>query len=136
MRAWGGKQRVSRKALTPAAPGSIDPETSGEPGQRPLKTKGLQGKFPERREVRKGPQSWLSVTWRTLRLCVNSEHVDTLTESHIGDLYGLYHNEWWTEGRSIKDVLRMLDATRILVGFVGKAYALCAGDKIGSSGGC
>jgi predicted GNAT family N-acyltransferase len=45
------------------------------------------------------------------------KRVDTLTESHVEDLCRMYQNEWWTEGRSIEDVRRMLDATRILVGF-------------------
>lgn len=43
--------------------------------------------------------------------------VDVLSESQIEDLHRLYQNEWWTAGRSMDDVRRMLDATRILVGF-------------------
>jgi N-acetyltransferase len=44
--------------------------------------------------------------------------VDTLSDSHVEDLHRLYQHEWWTGGRSLEDVRRMLDATRILVAFV------------------
>jgi N-acetyltransferase len=43
--------------------------------------------------------------------------VDALSESQIDDLHRLYQNEWWTKGRTIEDVRRMLDATRVLVAF-------------------
>ena len=43
--------------------------------------------------------------------------VDTLSETQVEDLHRLYQNEWWTEGRTLEDVRRMLDATRILVAF-------------------
>jgi RimJ/RimL family protein N-acetyltransferase/GNAT superfamily N-acetyltransferase len=43
--------------------------------------------------------------------------VDTLTEAQVEDLHCLYQNEWWTRERTIEDVRRMLDATKILVGF-------------------
>ena len=43
--------------------------------------------------------------------------VDTLTEAQVEDLHRLYQNEWWTRGRTMEDVRRMLDATKILVGF-------------------
>jgi RimJ/RimL family protein N-acetyltransferase/GNAT superfamily N-acetyltransferase len=43
--------------------------------------------------------------------------VDVLSESQIEDLHRMYQNEWWTKGRTIDDVRRMLDATRIQVAF-------------------
>ena len=47
--------------------------------------------------------------------------VDALSESQIEDLHRLYQNEWWTQGRPLEDVHRMLNATRILVGFADPA---------------
>jgi len=47
--------------------------------------------------------------------------VDRLSESQIEDLHRLYQNEWWTRGRKIEDVRRMLDATRVLVAFADPA---------------
>jgi N-acetyltransferase len=44
--------------------------------------------------------------------------VDRLSESHIEDLHRLYQNEWWTHGRTLDQVRRMLDATRVLAAFV------------------
>jgi N-acetyltransferase len=44
--------------------------------------------------------------------------VDSLSESHIEDLHRLYQNEWWTRGRTLDQVRRMLDATRVLAAFV------------------
>ena len=32
-------------------------------------------------------------------------------------MHRLYQNEWWTQGRTLEDIRRMLDATRILVAF-------------------
>jgi len=47
--------------------------------------------------------------------------VGSLSESQIEDLHRLYEKEWWTQGRTLEDVRRMLDATRILVGFADPA---------------
>jgi RimJ/RimL family protein N-acetyltransferase/GNAT superfamily N-acetyltransferase len=43
--------------------------------------------------------------------------VDTLSESQIEDLHRLYQNEWWTKGRTLDDVRRMLDGTSVTIGF-------------------
>jgi RimJ/RimL family protein N-acetyltransferase len=43
--------------------------------------------------------------------------VQALNESQIADLHRLYQNEWWTKGRTLDDVRRMLNATRVLVAF-------------------
>lgn len=47
--------------------------------------------------------------------------VDSLSESQVEDLYRLYQNEWWSHGRTLEEVRRMLDATRVLVGFADPA---------------
>jgi N-acetyltransferase len=46
-----------------------------------------------------------------------ARRVDALSESQIEDLYRLYQGEWWTKGRTLDDVRKMLDGTRIVVGF-------------------
>ncbi len=43
--------------------------------------------------------------------------VDALSESQIEDLHKLYQGEWWTRDRTLDDVRKMLDGTRIVVGF-------------------
>ncbi|HWZ33459.1 MAG TPA: GNAT family N-acetyltransferase [Bryobacteraceae bacterium] len=47
--------------------------------------------------------------------------IDGLSESQIEDLHRLYQNEWWTKDRTMEDVRRMLDATRVLVAFADPA---------------
>jgi RimJ/RimL family protein N-acetyltransferase len=47
-----------------------------------------------------------------------ARRVDLLSESQVEDLHRLYQREWWTKGRTLEDVRRMLDATRAMVGFV------------------
>lgn len=44
-----------------------------------------------------------------------SRRVDTLSESQIEDLHRLYQNEWWTKGRTLEDVRRMLDGSPVIV---------------------
>jgi GNAT superfamily N-acetyltransferase len=43
--------------------------------------------------------------------------VDTLSDSQIEDLHRLYQSEWWTKGRTLDEVRRMLDGTPLIVGF-------------------
>ena len=43
--------------------------------------------------------------------------VDVLNDSQIEDLQRLYDKEWWTQGRSLEEIRKMLDATRIVVAF-------------------
>jgi N-acetyltransferase len=37
--------------------------------------------------------------------------VDTLSDTQIEDLHHLFQNEWWTQGRTIEDVRKMLDGS-------------------------
>jgi GNAT superfamily N-acetyltransferase len=43
--------------------------------------------------------------------------VNTLSEAQIEDLHRLYQSEWWTKGRTLEDVRRMLDGTPVIVAF-------------------
>ena len=43
--------------------------------------------------------------------------LSTLSDAQIEDLHRLYQNEWWTKGRTLEDVRRMLDGTPVIVGF-------------------
>lgn len=47
--------------------------------------------------------------------------VDTLSESQIEDLHGLFQNEWWTKERTMDDIRTMLDATPIQIAFADAA---------------
>jgi ribosomal protein S18 acetylase RimI-like enzyme len=44
--------------------------------------------------------------------------VETLTDSQIEQLYGLYQAEWWSRGRSLDDVRLMVTNSSLIVGFV------------------
>jgi N-acetyltransferase len=53
--------------------------------------------------------------------------VETLSESQIEDLHRLFQEEWWTKGRTLEDVRRMLDNTPVIAGFADpKTGALIA----------
>ena len=43
--------------------------------------------------------------------------INALSESQIEDLHRLYQTEWWTRGRTIEEIRRMLFATRVMVAF-------------------
>ena len=43
--------------------------------------------------------------------------VTKLGEHHIHDLHGLYRGEWWTRGRGLGDVRRMLEHSDFVFGF-------------------
>jgi predicted GNAT family N-acyltransferase len=45
------------------------------------------------------------------------EKIDNLTEEQIEELYGMYQSEWWTKGREISDIRRMLEHSSIIVAF-------------------
>lgn len=45
------------------------------------------------------------------------ERVDNLSAAQVDDLIGLYQQAWWSKGRELADVRRMLEQTDILVGF-------------------
>lgn len=50
-----------------------------------------------------------------------TRRVETLSESQIADLHGLFQNEWWTRDRTMDDIRAMLDATAIQIGFAESA---------------
>ncbi len=41
----------------------------------------------------------------------------SLSDSQVEDLHRLYQNEWWTQGRSLDDIRRMLDHSDFLFGY-------------------
>lgn len=44
-------------------------------------------------------------------------YTEELTEAQTEDLHALYQREWWTEGRELADVRRMLAGTDEIVAF-------------------
>ncbi|NQE33261.1 GNAT family N-acetyltransferase [Microcoleus asticus] len=44
--------------------------------------------------------------------------VEILTESQVSDLMDLYKNEFWSDKRTRQDVVKMLAATDVIIGFV------------------
>lgn len=40
-----------------------------------------------------------------------------LSESQVEDLHRLYQNEWWTRGRQLEDVRRLIDTADVVAGF-------------------
>jgi len=46
---------------------------------------------------------------------MSCEVVHQLTESQIQDLHALFQREWWTTGRELGDVKRMLEHTDVIV---------------------
>ena len=49
------------------------------------------------------------------------EPIERLTEEQVGQLHRLYQGEWWTRGRSLEDVCRMLEHTDLTLGLREKA---------------
>ena len=45
------------------------------------------------------------------------EMIDCLTDTQIKDLYELYQFEWWTKGRQLDDVRRMVQHTDVIIAF-------------------
>ena len=50
--------------------------------------------------------------------------VETLTESQVSDLMDLYKNEFWCDKRTREDVVKMLAATDVIIGFVDEGDRL------------
>ncbi len=50
--------------------------------------------------------------------------VETLTESQVSDLMELYKNEFWCDNRTREDVVKMLAATDVIIGFVDEGDPL------------
>jgi len=46
------------------------------------------------------------------------EQISQLSDSHVEQLHALYQNEWWTEGRELADVRRMLENTDVALGLI------------------
>lgn len=49
-----------------------------------------------------------------------------LDKQHIQELNELYHNEWWTKGRSIKDTENCVNGSQINIGIVDENNSLQA----------
>ena len=45
------------------------------------------------------------------------EMSDRLTDAQIAELHKLYQSEWWTKGRQLDDVRRMVQHTDIIIAF-------------------
>jgi GNAT superfamily N-acetyltransferase len=49
--------------------------------------------------------------------CASLEQIDQLTDAHVLDLHRLYEEEWWTKGRDLEDIRRMLRCSDVVVGY-------------------
>lgn len=45
------------------------------------------------------------------------EMIDHLTDAQIEALHELYQSEWWTKGRQLDDIRRMVEHTDIIIAF-------------------
>ena len=45
------------------------------------------------------------------------EKIERLNDEQINDLHRMFQEEWWTKGRALEDVRRMLEQTDVIVGF-------------------
>jgi GNAT superfamily N-acetyltransferase len=45
------------------------------------------------------------------------EQIEQLSEGQISDLHQMFQEEWWTKGRELEEVRRMLEHTSVVVGF-------------------
>lgn len=45
------------------------------------------------------------------------ERIESLSDRHVEDLWRLYQGEWWTRGRELADVRRMLEHSDVIVAF-------------------
>jgi hypothetical protein len=41
-------------------------------------------------------------------------------DERVSALNGLYHGEWWSSGRTLEDVKRMVDAAGLVVGLADR----------------
>jgi GNAT superfamily N-acetyltransferase len=44
------------------------------------------------------------------------EFIDQLNVEQVGELQSLFDKEWWTKGRKLEDIQRMLDHSNIVIG--------------------
>lgn len=49
------------------------------------------------------------------------ESIDVLSDRQVEQLHAFYQNEWWTKGRELEDVRRMLTNTSLIVAFAESA---------------
>ena len=49
------------------------------------------------------------------------KQVDRLDDGQVEQLHALFQQEWWTRGRSLDDVRRMLVGSQVVLGFVDDA---------------
>jgi len=52
---------------------------------------------------------------------MSPERVERLTDAQIQELHELYQSEWWTKGRELADIRRMLEGSDVVI-------ALCEPD--------
>ena len=45
------------------------------------------------------------------------EKIEQLTSGQLSDLHRMYQEEWWTKGRKLEDVRRMVQHSNVIVGF-------------------
>ncbi|WP_341735947.1 MAG: GNAT family N-acetyltransferase [Microcoleus sp.] len=60
----------------------------------------------------------------------NYRMVETLTSSQVSDLMELYKNEFWCDKRTREDVVKMLAATDVIIGFVDEGDRLIAFTRV------
>lgn len=48
---------------------------------------------------------------------MNVKTVSQLTTEHIQDLHQLYQSAWWTKGRALADVQKMLRHSNLIIGY-------------------
>jgi len=47
---------------------------------------------------------------------MNLQHITSLTDTQVRELHQFYQKEWWTKGRSLEDIQRMLDHSDYIFG--------------------
>ena len=52
------------------------------------------------------------------RPTVELQSVERLSDRQTEDLHRLYQNEWWSKGRTLEDVRRMIENTEVVIGLV------------------
>lgn len=53
-------------------------------------------------------------------MCHQYLSIEQLSDDQVETLQQLYAREWWSQGRSVEDIRRMLRQTDVMVGFVEK----------------
>jgi predicted GNAT family N-acyltransferase len=49
------------------------------------------------------------------------KQVDRLDDGQVAQLHALFQEEWWTRGRTLDDVRRMVERTQVVLGFLDDA---------------